>query len=536
MTTAANGWGARVASQASELVALRRELDETNRGVLALFAEVDAKFRTLYAKAPSGICLLDAEGRFTDANPALLRLLRLDLAAVIGKRFSDVAPPDCIEWSVSPLAEAGMSMAVATDVSQRVSTEKTRVELLAREQAARREAERVSLLKDDLIAVLSHELRTPLNAIMGWTHVLLRLGGNEDMQRGLQAIERNGKAQARLISDILDVSSINLGKLHLSLEPCDPGALVRSALEEMRGPVADGRIELLTTLNSAYRPIRADPGRIQQIVWNLVSNAIKFCSPGGRIEVSLVETERELQLSVADDGQGIDPRFLPHLFDRFSQGDAASTRSRGGLGLGLSIVRHLVQLHHGTISASSPGIGFGSKFEIRLPALLGPDSAGPDDSTPGPPAEPTDVLPAKLLQGLKILVVDDDEDALAILQIILSDRGAQVEVARSCDEALRRFASFGPAVLLSDVGMPGKDGHELLREVRLREAAGQHVSAIALTSFAREQDVAQALAAGFDAHSAKPLRPLELVHLISELARRHQRPPPDVLEPRHVGA
>ena len=339
--------------------------------------------------------------------------------------------------------------------------------------------------------------------------------------RGLKAIERNGNAQARLISDIMDLSSINLGKLQLSLEPSDPGELVRGALEALRGPAAESGVELALEVDGAFRQIQVDPGRFHQMIWNLVSNSIKFCQRGGHIKVSLVETESELRLSVVDDGQGIDPKFLPHLFARFSQGDSARSRSHSGLGLGLSIVKHLVELHRGTVIASSPGVGLGSRFDVHLPATHEPLAAGRKGGPDSMRGELDDDRPEVRLDGIRILVVDDDNDALAVLQIILADRGAQVEIARNYEEALRRLASFRPDVLLSDVGMPGKDGHALLREVRRMEPGHAHVPAIALSAFARDQDVVQALAAGFDAHSAKPLRPRELIRLISELARLH---------------
>jgi PAS domain S-box-containing protein len=540
---------ATVALQAEELQALREELADTNRGVIALYAELDDKFRMLYAKAPGGICLLDAAGRIVDANPALLQLLRRDLAGVLGRRVSDFVAPDWVdgvvssaatvwqaefpfvdatgaqvhvEWSVSPYVEDGMSIAMANDVSERVAIHQARLELLEREQAARREAERLNRLKDDLIAVLSHELRTPLNAIMGWTHVLLQQGGSDPLLRGLKAIERNGKAQARLIADILDVSSINMDKLQLTPEWCDPGELVRGALEDMREPAAARSIDLVSQLEAPLRPFHADVGRVRQIIWNLVGNAIKFSNPGGRIVVALVESADALHLSIADDGQGIDAGFLPYLFDRFSQGEAAATRTRGGLGLGLSIVRHLVELHGGTIVASSAGLGLGARFDIRLPLAQTQDA--PQAAAVDAVAALANELPSDLLLGIRILLVDDDRDGLAALEIVLADRGARVEIATDVESGLRRMAEFGPDILLSDIGMPGRDGFALMREIRRAEPPGRRVPAIALTAFSRKQDIDQALAAGFDAHCAKPLRPLELLRLVSRIARLHDRP------------
>ena len=535
-----------IAAQAAELAALRQELADTNSGVVALYAELDDKFRTLYAKARGGICLLDADGRIVDANPALLQLLRRDLQGVVGRRVSDFVAPDWVdglaappasgwqaelplvdaagarvhvEWSVSPFVQEGLSIAMATDVSERVLIHQARLELLEREQAARQEAERVNRLKDDLIAVLSHELRTPLNAIMGWTHVLLQQGGTEAALRGLKAIERNGKAQARLIADILDMSSINMDKLQLAHEWCDPGELVRGALDDMREQAAARGVELACAIEAPPRPLHADVGRMRQVIWNLVGNAIKFSQAGGCVEVSLEQGADALRLSVVDSGRGIAAEFLPHLFDRFSQGETAATRTRGGLGLGLAIVKHLVELHGGTIVASSAGLGCGARFDIRLPSL---QSQGPDvGHVSSPIAALPDDLPANLLAGLRILLVDDDRDGLAALQIVLSDRGARVEIATDVDGGLRRMADFAPDVLLSDVGMPGRDGYALMREIRRSELAGRRVPAIALTAFSRRQDIAQALAAGFDAHCAKPLRPLELLRLIAHVARLH---------------
>ena len=537
-----------VALQAAELAALREELADTNRGVVALYAELDDKFRALYVKAHGGICLLDAQGRIVDANPALLRLLRRDLPGVVGRRVSDFVAPDWVdglaspaatawqaefplvdaagarvhvEWSVSPFVEEGMSMAMATDVSERVLIHQARLELLEREQAARQDAERLNRVKDDLIAVLSHELRTPLNAIMGWTHVLLQQGGGDAVLRGLKAIERNGKAQARLIADMLDVSSIHMDKLQLTPEWCDPGELVLSALEDLREAAAARGVELVGAPPAPLRAIHADVGRLRQVIWNLVGNAIKFTPAGGRVEVLLAESADALGLAIVDNGRGIEPAFLPYLFDRFSQGEAASTRTRGGLGLGLAIVKHLVELHGGTIVASSAGPGLGCRFDIRLPTQQSQDGAAAPLA--GPLAASQDELPADLLAGFRILLVDDDRDGLAALEIVLVDRGARVEIATDVDGGLRRMEAFAPDILLSDIGMPGKDGYALMREIRRTEPPGRRVPAIALTAFSRQQDVDQALAAGFDAHCAKPLRPLELLRLIARVTRPNER-------------
>ena len=536
-----------IAAQALELAALRQELADTNSGVVALYAELDDKFRTLYAKARGGICLLDANGRIVDANPALLQLLRRDLQGVVGRRVSDFVAPEVdglgapagagwqaeftlvdaagarvhVEWSVSPFVQEGLSIAMATDVSERVLIHQARLELLEREQAARQEAERVNRLKDDLIAVLSHELRTPLNAIMGWTHVLLQQGGSDVALRGLRAIERNGKAQARLIADILDMSSMNMDKLQLTLEWCDPGELVRGALEDLREQAGVRGVELVCTAAAPLRPLRVDVGRVRQVIWNLVGNAIKFSQKGGRVEISVEQDDDALRLAVADGGRGIDAEFLPYLFDRFSQGDTAATRTRGGLGLGLAIVKHLVELHGGTIVASSAGLGLGARFDMRLPMPQSRErNAGPVASAVD--AFPDD-LPADLFDGLRILLVDDDRDGLAALEIVLSDRGARVEIATDVDGALRRIADFAPDVLLSDIGMPGRDGYALMREHRRTETDGRRMPAIALTAFSRKQDIDQALAAGFDDHCAKPLRPLELLRVIARVARLHDR-------------
>jgi PAS domain S-box-containing protein len=513
----------------------------------------ESKFRAIYAQAQAGIGLLDAEGALLDANPALLKMLARDEAQVLGAPLSAFAPPEwahrivalgaatpaaapplevplrCpdgtlayLEWSVSPHIEPGVTMVMATDVSQRVALEQQRQQLLDRERVARGEAEQVSRLKDDFIAVLSHELRTPLNAILSWTHVLLQRGGNAELQRGLAAIERNGTTQARMIADLLDMSRLNLGKLPMTFVPIDPVEEVVASVNAIRPPESSGGPVIDIELAPPYRSIRADASRLQQVIWNLVSNAIKFSPAGGRVVVALLQEDDGLRIRFSDQGQGIAPAFLPFVFDRFAQSDAASNRQRGGLGLGLSIVKQLVEAHGGRVSAHSPGVGRGATFEVWLPT--DPAHAGGEDvadSTFGA-ADALEPPPASLA-GVRVLVVDDDADAASMLRIILSDRGATVQTASDVSSSLALLRGEGFDVLVSDIGMAGQDGYDLVRELRLGESAAvppRRLPAIALTSFTRDQDREQALAAGFDAHCGKPLRPLNLVQQIRSLLDR----------------
>ena len=513
----------------------------------------ESKFRAIYAQAQAGIALLDDQGRLLDANPAMLKLLARAGDAVIGQPLSKFTPvewahkvvgfsvavdaagavpssietpmqrPDgsliYVEWSVSPHIEPGVTMAVATDVSQRVALEQQRQQLLDRERSARGEAEQVSRMKDDFIAVLSHELRTPLNAIMSWTHVLRQRGGSEETLRGLAAIERNGTTQARMISDLLDMSRLNMGKLPLTFVTIDPVDEIVASVNAMRPANADQGPQIEVRLAPPYRPIRVDASRLQQVIWNLVSNAIKFSPPGGRIVVALEQSDAGLRIRVGDEGQGIAPAFLPFVFDRFAQSDAASNRQRGGLGLGLSIVKQLVEAHGGTVAAASAGLGRGATFDVWLPAdPVHPEQEEGPDSSHG--LEAIDLSQASL-DGIQLLIVDDDPEASAMLRIILSDRGAVVQSAHDVQAALQLLRAHRFDALISDIGMAGQDGYDLIREIRRNEASGAlprtHLPAIALTSFTREQDRVQALAAGFDAHCGKPLRPLKLVQQIRTL-------------------
>jgi PAS domain S-box-containing protein len=512
----------------------------------------EAKFRAIYARAPGGMCLLDDAGRLLDMNPAMLAFLGRDAGVVVGRRLSEFVPPPWItrvddfidsretgvdrlefpiedpngrttpiEWSLSRDIEPGVTLAVAADVSQRSALEQQRQHLLEGERVARSAAERISRMKDELIAVLSHELRAPLNAIMGWTHVLQMRGGSEPTLKGLQAIERNGHIQARMISDILDMSRLNMGKMPLSFEMIDPAEVLSSALNAMQPSIDESALRVVTDLQAPHRLLRADSSRLQQVIWNLLSNAIKFSPRGAEVRIAIRDESDGLRLTVTDQGQGISPEFLPYLFDRFTQSDAGSNRQRGGLGLGLSIVKQLVEAHGGTISAHSDGAGRGARFEVWLP------TDGVQESETHGESQFDDSLVAEetegSLHGMKLLIVDDDEDARVMLGIILSDRGASVTPAGGYDEALTLLQNLKPDAIVSDIGMPGKDGYDLIREVRRREQGGSRVPAVALTSFTRLQDEQQAIAAGFDAHCPKPLRPMKLVQALRLLTSAASR-------------
>lgn len=392
--------------------------------------------------------------------------------------------------------------------------------LLESERAARSAAERMSSMKDEFLATLSHELRTPLGAILGWAQILRRGAKSEqDLQKGLETIERNARVQAQLIEDLLDMSRINSGKLRLDLQPIRPASVVEAAVESVR-PLAAGkdvRIEMLVDPLAGKVP--GDPGRLQQVVWNLLSNAIKFTARGGLVQVRLTRTDGMVEIAVTDNGVGIAPEFVGQAFDRFRQADGSTTRSYGGLGLGLSIVKSLTDMHGGTVKAHSAGLGKGATFTVILPAL--PDEEGDGRERPARAAHGAQSFVLMDLSGLKVLVVDDEPDARDMLRRLLEDCDATVIAAASAGEALALLQRELPDVLVSDIGMPGVDGYEFLRRVRLldREHGGR-TPAIALTAFARSQDRTQALRAGYLAHVAKPVEPSELVATVASVAGR----------------
>jgi PAS domain S-box-containing protein len=420
-----------------------------------------------------------------------------------GRRLVLSMAHDVTEWK---RAEEALRLAAAQ--AEQITRE--REALLASERAARSDAERASRVKDEIVAVVSHELRTPLNVILGWTHILRR--NSTQLNRAVETIERNARLLAQLVSDLLDVTRFASGKVHLDLQPVSLPAVIGAAVDAHRSAARGKDIEVHTAVTPLGASLRGDPARLQQVAGNLLSNAVKFTPGGGRIDISLAERDGLAVLTVQDTGQGIAPDFLPHVFERFRQADSSTSRRHGGLGLGLAIVRSLVEMHGGRIRAESDGPGKGSTFVIELPLeatpVPGPSVCAPPEGSRSQP-EPAS------LAGIRVLVVDDEPDALALVQRLLEERDATVVVAASAVEALEAVSSARPHVLLTDIGMPEMDGYELLRALR---AAGETVPAVALTAFARPEDRARALSEGFREHLTKPVEAGDIVAAVARAA------------------
>ncbi len=398
------------------------------------------------------------------------------------------------------------------EIEERRRVEGERTAALERERDANR-------LKDEFLATLSHELRTPLNAVLGWTRVLRTTKVDEALQeRALESIERNARAQSRLIEDLLEISRIVTGKLRLQVQDVDLASVVDAAVDVTQPAAAAKRMRIVVHITSRPALTAGDPDRLQQIVWNLLSNAVKFTPPEGEVTIRL-ERGDGYRLTVSDTGPGIDARFLPFVFEPFRQADGTASREHGGLGLGLAIAKQLVELHGGTIRAQSAGRGQGATFEVHFPSEL-VASAPAVALDPEVAARPPDRADPSLLESLKVLVVDDEADARALLQTALRQYGAQVVTASSADEAMAEIDRQRPDVLLSDIGMPNEDGYSLLRRLRARPAArGGTIPAIAITAYASIQDRRAAEAAGFQAHVAKPFEPAEVARMVARLGR-----------------
>jgi PAS domain S-box-containing protein len=514
----------------------------------------ESRFRALLESAPDGIIITDRDGRISIVNRQAEVLFGYEREDLIGRSIEVLLPERArdghaahrakylaapavrpmgrglalsgrrndgsefpAEISLSPLeTEEGLLItAVVRDVTERRLAEAQHLELV-RAQAARAEAETANRAKDQFLATLSHELRTPLNSVCGWAK-LLRAGtlDSATAARGLEVIERNSRAQGQMIDDLLDVSRITAGKLELDMRLVDAHGVMEAALDVVAPAAAAKSLRVESALDRHAGTIVGDAERLQQVVWNLLSNSVKFTPRGGRIDVRLRRAGSHVEIEVADTGEGIAPSVLPFIFDRYRQG---ARGRRGGLGIGLSLVRHLVQLHGGEVHAHSNGPGLGAVFLVRLPATTA-EFAEPDTPATMPTSEPP--VPHRPLSGLRLLVVEDDQDSLEFFRTLLGGQGAAVATATSAKDALASIARELPDVVLSDIEMPDGDGYELVRALRAAPYARRRdLPIVAVTAYGRLEDRIRLLSAGFNMHLTKPVDPSELVAVILNLARR----------------
>lgn len=426
---------------------------------------------------------------------------------------------------VGPLSDEGLVIGTVTileDVSDRLASEAELRKQIDAQQMARATAEKALRAKDDFLSTLSHEIRTPLNAVLGWARILLARDDitPELLNRAMHVIERNAAAQAKMIDDMLDMARIVAGKLRLEMQPVDLLSVVLGAIDVVMPSATAKRIAIRTSLDPKTVRVLGDPDRLQQIIWNLLSNALKFTEAGGTVDVRLEMAGKSARIIVSDTGQGIDQEFLPYVFERFRQNDASSARRHGGLGLGLALVRELVELHGGTVSAASAGLNSGATFTIDLPAVLSPEVRRShfDGDLVATGAAPT-------LMGVRVLVVEDESDARDLAVTALEQCGAQVTAVSSTSEAVAAILASSPEtlphVLVSDIGMPREDGYDFIRQVRsLQPERGGQIPAVTVTGYATPEDVDRALAAGFQLHVSKPIDPGALTTAVAELVQR----------------
>jgi PAS domain S-box-containing protein len=511
------------------------------------------------------------EGIVTSWNAAAERLFGYTAAQMVGRSILTVIPPELqheeadilaqvragkrieryetirlnkdgsrleISLTISPVLDStgqiiGASK-IAHDIGERRRAERQlkdqerrlteiaaeRTQLLESERAARAEAERLGRMKDEFLATLSHEMRTPLNAIQGWAALLRHKRSNpQDLDRGLETIERNVRIQTQIVNDLLDMSRIISGKIHLEIQPLQLHEVIDNAIDAIRHTADAKQIRVNTMLDSSIGWVRGDPARLQQVLWNLLTNAVKFTPAGGRIQVVLERVNSHAEIVIEDSGVGIEPEVLPYVFDRFRQGDATITRRYGGLGLGLSIVRTLVELHGGSVRVKSPGENLGSTFCVALPVSHVRPAQETDSrtATSSPDAVKTVELPR--LDGVDVLLIDDDTDGRNFMSQILETQGARVTPAVSAAQGLELLAKRRFDILLSDIGMPEMDGYELLQRVRSITTHGPPIPAIAITAYARAEDRQRSLLAGFQMHLSKPIETRELIAGMASLLR-----------------
>ena len=415
------------------------------------------------------------------------------------------------------------------DITESKQLQADREETLKAERAAREEAERVGRLKDEFLATVSHELRTPLNAILGWSTLMRRLDpGSDDHKRGLETIERNARVQGEIIADLLDMSRIISGKVQLDVQSIDLAEVINAALDAVKLSIEAKKLRLRVTLDARAGRLRGDPGRLQQVIWNLLTNAVKFTPSGGRIDVVMERVNSHVEVCVEDSGVGIKPEFLAFVFDRFRQADSSTTRRHGGLGLGLSIVKHLVELHGGSVRVKSAGEGQGSTFIVALPISV--MRIEESSRVERPAFSDVDVSTIELpsLAGVRALVVDDQEDARILICRLIEENGGRCVLAESSAQALTLIGQEDVNILISDIGMPDFDGYELIRKVRaLHSSQLRNLPAIALTAYARADDRQRALLAGFQMHVSKPVEPRELIAGIASLLNLSAPPQAD---------
>jgi PAS domain S-box-containing protein len=545
-----------------------RDAQGNIRGVVFVFRNVTerrklevaaGRLAAIVESSDDGIISKSLDGIITTWNASAERIFGYAATEAIGQPISILAPKDHLDEmpdilarirrgqridhfetircrkdgtrihvsvSISPIRNEhneviGASKTVR-DITERLRAEEQLQALLLAEQSARAEAERANRMKDEFLATVSHEIRTPLNAILGWAH-LLRTGQltTSETQEALDIIERNTRDQARIIEDILDMSRIVSGKIALDFGPVELQSVIEAALATVR-PAAEAKgIILDSELDSTTGPVLGDAGRLQQVVWNILSNAIKFTPKAGRVELRLSRVGSNIVTSITDTGVGIGSDLLPYVFDRFRQADSSSRRIHGGLGLGLAIAKQLVDLHGGQITVSSSGEGKGSRFVVALPVRALQSEPEPNENAVAP-FQPS--APSPSLLNLTVLVVDDDNDSLRLVQRLLMSQGAAVVTASSAGEAFDLLREYRPHVLISDIGMPNEDGYDLMKRVRsLDSAEGGDTPAAALTAFARSEDRTRALLAGYQTHVVKPVDPSELIAVVAALAGRTGR-------------
>ncbi len=517
--------------------------------------ELEGKYKAIVASSDDAIVSKDLNGIVQSWNQAAERMFGYTAAEMVGNSITILFPPDRLDEepkileqirrgqrvdhfetvrtrkdgrqldvsvTISPVKDPtgriiGVSK-VARDISSIKRVLREQDELLKRETAARSEAERVGRMKDEFLATLSHELRTPLSAVLGWATLLRSEGGatQQEFEQGIEIIERNARAQAQLIEELLDMSRAINGKLRLDVQPVDLQVVVSDAVASIR-PSADAkRIRLTHVLDPKGGPITGDPNRLQQVLWNLLTNAVKFTPKGGRVQVFLRRVNSHVEISVMDSGQGISPEFLPHLFTRFSQADNSTARKHGGLGLGLALVKSLVELHGGNVKASSEGEGQGSTFVVSLPLTAVYREDIEPILTPAPATAVSGSSPD--LSDFHVLVVDDEADARNLIQHILKKCNARVTTAATAAEGIAAVRQHHPDMILSDIGMPVEDGYDFLAKLRqLSRVEGGDTPAVALTAFARSEDRRRALMAGFQMHLPKPVEAAELLAVVSNV-------------------